>query len=41
MKTIYLMRHGEMLFNTMDVNQGQCDSPLTENGSSTAFSARA
>lgn len=32
MKTIYLMRHGETLFNTMDVNQGQCDSPLTENG---------
>ena len=21
MKKIYLMRHGEMLFNTMDVNQ--------------------
>lgn len=32
MKTIYLMRHGETLFNVMDVNQGQCDSPLTENG---------
>ena len=32
MKKIYLMRHGETLFNTMDVNQGQCDSPLTENG---------
>lgn len=31
-KTIYLMRHGETLFNVMDVNQGQCDSPLTENG---------
>ena len=24
MKKIYLMRHGETLFNTMDVNQGQC-----------------
>lgn len=32
MKTIYLMRHGETLFNVMDVNQGQCDSPLTEQG---------
>lgn len=32
MKTIYLMRHGETLFNTMNLNQGQCDSPLTENG---------
>lgn len=31
-KTIYLMRHGETLFNVMDVNQGPCDSPLTENG---------
>ena len=32
MKTICLMRHGETLFNVMDVNQGQCDSPLTEQG---------
>lgn len=32
MKTIYLMRHGQTLFNVMDVNQGQCDSPLTEQG---------
>lgn len=32
MKTIYLMRHGETLFNVMDVNQGQCDSPLTAAG---------
>ena len=32
MKTVYVMRHGETLFNVMDVNQGQCDSPLTENG---------
>ena len=30
MKKIYLMRHGETLFNLMDINQGQCDSPLTE-----------
>lgn len=32
MKNIYLMRHGETLFNTMNVNQGQCDSPLTAKG---------
>ena len=32
MKTIYLVRHGETLFNVMERNQGQCDSPLTENG---------
>ncbi len=41
MKTIYLMRHGETLFNTMDVNQGQCDSPLTENGICQAQKAKA
>ena len=41
MKTIYLMRHGETLFNTMDVNQGQCDSPLTENGIRQAQAAKA
>lgn len=40
MKTIYLMRHGETLFNTMDVNQGQCDSPLTSNGIHQAEAAR-
>ena len=32
MKTIYLMRHGQTLFNKMQLNQGQCDSPLTEAG---------
>lgn len=41
MKTIYLMRHGETLFNVMDVNQGQCDSPLTDNGIQQALAARA
>lgn len=40
MKTIYLMRHGETLFNIMDVNQGQCDSPLTENGIRQAQAAK-
>ena len=41
MKTIYLMRHGETLFNVMDVNQGQCDSPLTKNGIHQAQAAKA
>lgn len=31
-KTIYLMRHGETLFNTQKRVQGACDSPLTELG---------
>ena len=29
---LYLMRHGETLFNTQKRVQGWCDSPLTENG---------
>lgn len=29
---LYLMRHGETLFNTQGRVQGACDSPLTENG---------
>lgn len=40
MKTIYLMRHGQTLFNVMDVNQGQCDSPLTELGIQQARTAK-
>lgn len=31
-KTIYLMRHGETLFNTQKRVQGWSDSPLTERG---------
>lgn len=31
-KTLYLMRHGETLFNTMHKMQGWCDSPLTAEG---------
>lgn len=31
-QTLYLMRHGETLFNQLGKIQGQCDSPLTENG---------
>lgn len=37
MGIIYLMRHGETLFNLMNVNQGQCDSPLTQKGISQAL----
>lgn len=40
MKKIYLMRHGETLFNLMDINQGQCDSPLTEKGIAQAEAAK-
>lgn len=32
MKTLYLMRHGETLFNVQHKIQGWCDSPLTQNG---------
>lgn len=31
-KTLYLMRHGQTLFNTRKVIQGWCDSPLTPEG---------
>lgn len=31
-RKLYLMRHGETLFNTQKRVQGWCDSPLTENG---------
>ena len=31
-KTLYLMRHGETLFNKLHKIQGWCDSPLTEEG---------
>lgn len=30
--TIYLLRHGETLFNVQNKSQGWCDSPLTERG---------
>lgn len=32
MKTLYLMRHGQTLFNLRGKIQGACDSPLTEKG---------
>ena len=31
-KKLYLMRHGETLFNTQGRVQGACDSPLTQLG---------
>ncbi len=31
-KTLYLMRHGQTLFNQLHKIQGWCDSPLTEEG---------
>lgn len=31
-KTLYLMRHGQTLFNLRKKIQGACDSPLTETG---------
>lgn len=40
MTKIYLVRHGETLFNVMELNQGQCDSPLTENGKNQAKLAK-
>ncbi|HIY91644.1 histidine phosphatase family protein [Companilactobacillus sp. HBUAS56275] len=32
MKTLYLMRHGQTLFNKLEKTQGACDSPLTDAG---------
>lgn len=40
MKTLYLMRHGETLFNVQHKIQGWCDSPLTEKGIKQAQKAR-
>lgn len=40
MKTLYLMRHGETLFNRLHKKQGWCDSPLTEQGRKQALVAR-
>lgn len=31
-KKLYLIRHGETVFNLEDRKQGQCDSPLTKKG---------
>ena len=32
MKHLYLMRHGQTLYNTRHFVQGRCDSPLTDEG---------
>ena len=39
-KHLYLMRHGETLFNVYRRIQGWCDSPLTEVGINQAIKAR-
>lgn len=39
-KTLYLMRHGQTLFNKRKKIQGACDSPLTEEGINQAKLAR-
>lgn len=39
-KKMFLMRHGETLFNTQHRIQGWCDSPLTENGKKQAIKAK-
>lgn len=40
MKHLYLMRHGETLFNQRRKIQGWCDSPLTDNGIEQAKAAK-
>ena len=40
MKKLYLMRHGQTLFNSLGKIRGWCDSPLTEAGKSQAKLAR-
>lgn len=39
-KTLYLMRHGQTLFNARRKIQGACDSPLTQKGIEQAQVAR-
>lgn len=39
-KKLYLMRHGQTLFNQLNKVQGACDSPLTEQGIQQAQQAR-
>ena len=40
MKHLYMMRHGQTLFNVRRRIQGSCDSPLTELGIKQAEAAR-
>lgn len=39
-KRLYLMRHGQTLFNLRHKIQGHCDSPLTELGKQQALSSK-
>lgn len=39
-KTLYLIRHGETLFNEKNIIQGWCDAPLTQKGIAQARAAR-
>lgn len=39
-KTLYLMRHGETMFNVQQRIQGWCDSPLTAKGRQQALAAK-
>ena len=39
-KDLYLMRHGQTLFNVRRKIQGWCDSPLTELGKQQALNAK-
>lgn len=39
-KKLYLVRHGETLFNTKHIVQGTCDSPLTAKGHQQARAAK-
>lgn len=40
MRKLFLMRHGQTLFNQMGKRQGWCDSPLTEHGIEQAKQAK-
>ncbi|MDO4594063.1 MAG: histidine phosphatase family protein [Tissierellia bacterium] len=40
MKKIYVIRHGETLFNRYHMMQGSCDSPLTKTGKKQALKAK-
>ena len=39
-KTLYLMRHGETMFNVQHRIQGWCDSPLTDKGKEQCIKAK-
>lgn len=41
MQKLYLMRHGQTVYNTQHILQGRCDSPLTDEGIAQARRAAA